>query len=480
MFVAVLVGALALVLAVMVVVFLRPAFQRRPPNPPGWTNPPDDPTAGDLRVVRSTGSLHNFLLRQHGGGRHPVSSFWWRDKRVVTVCSPKAFKDTENLYNRPKLIFAPCFEPLHGSSSIQSINGTDWKQRKRLLHGTIRGRHLESFFSDFVCIAQESEERWSAFGRRIPLMTEMFRMVLKAILCSSLGNIFEDDSGIESLANTYHLCKCEMDQRVLDPLPPSKESLRERDFQKNLKCLNDTLKQMKNDRENRKKDKDLPLLDTLLTSEASEQCVLNDMVTFLGGFHTASYFMTWALTYLAQYPNIQETLYQEIEEQVGGECGDKLKAYALTSSSYMRQFLDEALRMSTTVSFSGHYSDHDVVVDGCYVPAKTPIIHAIGVMMMNEDVWEDPRCFNPDRFAPESKHAKRGLEFRPFGIPHVRRCPANQFVYFMASVYIAVLLHRFIFVPEDQEIREKSFGIASSPKGEIFVQVKLREHKNTM
>ena len=72
-----------------------------------------------------------------------------------------------------------------------------------------------SFFSDFVQVAEETAKIWSP-GKPLELMKEMFRMTLKAILCTSLGNIFEDNSGIEWLANCYHLCKCEMNKRILE------------------------------------------------------------------------------------------------------------------------------------------------------------------------------------------------------------------------------------------------------------------------
>ena len=78
------------------------------------------------------------------------------------------------------------------------------------------------FFIDFVQIAQETEKMWFP-NKPIELMKEMFRMTLKAILCTSLGNIFEDNGGIEWLANLYHLCKCEMDHRILDVPPPNSQ-----------------------------------------------------------------------------------------------------------------------------------------------------------------------------------------------------------------------------------------------------------------
>ena len=113
-------------------------------------------------------------------------------------------------------------------------------------------------------------------------------------------------------------------------------------------------------------------------------------------------------------------------------------------------------------------------VDGYHVPAKTPIIHAIGVTLKNEAVWEQPDRFNPDRFAPGSKHAKRGHEFRPFGVSLTRRCPANHFTYFMASVYITILIQKFVLLPDNEQVVTKSYGIATSPKEDTCIQVKYR------
>ena len=150
------------------------------------------------------------------------------------MCSVQAFKDSKALYNRPSAIFEQCFEPLNGSKSIQSVNNDAWKQRKKLLHGLIRGDNLESFFHCFVEIACEKAAAWTP-GKPIVLMKEMFQMPLKALLNTSLGNIFEDNNGINELANLYHQCKCEMDERILEAPPPN--SQQELDFQKTLKRL---------------------------------------------------------------------------------------------------------------------------------------------------------------------------------------------------------------------------------------------------
>lgn len=53
----------------------------------------------------------------------------------------------------------------------------------------------------------------------------------------------------------------------------------------------------------------------------------------VGGFHTSGYMMTWLLWYLAANPASQDRLFEELQQEVGGECGEKLKNYALRSDT---------------------------------------------------------------------------------------------------------------------------------------------------
>ena len=202
------------------------------------------------------------------------------------------------------------------------------------------------------------------------------------------------------------------------------------------------LKEMINARRENPDGKPLPLLDALLGTDGPEERILSDMITFLGGFHTATYYITWVFYFLALHRDVQEKIVEEVQQRVGNCHGEMLKAYLLSSGSYLRQVLDEALRVSTTVPFSAHISDEDTIVEGYNIPAYTPIIHAICVSLTDEAVWENPDMFYPDRFGPGTEHSKGGHEFRPFGIPHIRRCPANQFVYLVTSVFVTILLER--------------------------------------
>ena len=438
---------------------------------PGWNRPPDDPKMGDLVACSS---IQDYLVQRHKGGSCPVISFWWKEQKVVSTCSPQAFKDTENMYNRSVInhIFgSSSSDPLHGANNIQAINGTEWEKRKKLLHKTVRGSNLESFFNDFVQISLETRALWVP-GELIQLK-EIFRMTLKGIISTSLGNVFEDEDGINQLANAYCTCKSMSERLIVDS---SSDVQQDPVFSKNLKHVHDCMKKMLKTQTEERDGKPLPLLDALLGSGGSEDEILSDMKTFLGGFHTSGYFGMWTLLYLAKHPHVQKRLVQEVEEKVCGDTAEALRAYVLTSNTYLRQVLDESLRLSSTAGFSGHYSDEDLTVEGYHVPANTLVLHAMGIAMNNDKLWKNPNSFDPDRFAPGSSHAKRGREFRPFGVSCPRRCPANHFVYMMFSVYVTVLIQHFVFLSSSADEREveKKHGLTTGPKG-AQIRVELRK-----
>ena len=65
-------------------------------------------------------------------------------------------------------------------------------------------------------------------------------------------------------------------------------------------------------------------------------------------------------------------------------------SFTLTTCRYLRQVLDEGLRIGMIANFSAHCSNEDEIVGGHTIPAHTPILQAIGVTMMDDSIWEKP------------------------------------------------------------------------------------------
>ena len=53
--------------------------------------------------------------------------------------------------------------------------------------------------------------------------------------------------------------------------------------------------------------------------------------------------------------------------------------------------LDEGLRIGNIAPFTAHYSNEDEIISGYTIPAHTPILQALGVTMMNDSLWENPK-----------------------------------------------------------------------------------------
>ena len=61
--------------------------------------------------------------------------------------------------------------------------------------------------------------------------------------------------------------------------------------------------------------------------------IVEDILLFIGGFHTSAYYLTTLFWYLSRNDLAQEKLQDEIENEVGDDRGDRLKHYVLKSKT---------------------------------------------------------------------------------------------------------------------------------------------------
>ncbi len=115
--------------------------------------------------------------------------------------------------------------------------------------------------------------------------------------------------------------------------------------------------------------------------------------------------------------------------------------------AYVRQVLDESLRLWPTAPMFTRMPRQDTVVAGKYalpqglgVSVLTPMLHR------DRSVWgEDAEEFDPDHFAPERIKSVPPTAYRPFGTG-LRACIGRQFALQEATLVLGMLLQRFEFV----------------------------------
>lgn len=138
------------------------------------------------------------------------------------------------------------------------------------------------------------------------------------------------------------------------------------------------------------------LIPYLLTkaelSEGEVMTIISEF--FFAGVDTTSHLMGFCLYMLANNPEAQEKLTQEVDQMTEGS--DVISANALGRMSYLKAVTKETFRMTPITPGNGRTLTSDIVLSGYHVPA--------GMMLglHHDTASKNPRYVaEPDRFIPE-------------------------------------------------------------------------------
>lgn len=174
----------------------------------------------------------------------------------------------------------------------------------------------------------------------------------------------------------------------------------------------------------------------------SQQEVRDEALTLaLGGIETTLRPMTWVWYLLSLYPWAEERLHAELDAVLGGRLptSDDLRRLV-----YMRQLLDETMRLYPPVPVMLRTAAADDVVCGRRIPRNATIVIAPWVIHRHRKLWDDPDRFDPERFAPERAAGRSRYAYLPFALGP-RACVGAPMAMLQLQIAVAVLAQRFRF-----------------------------------
>lgn len=151
-------------------------------------------------------------------------------------------------------------------------------------------------------------------------------------------------------------------------------------------------------------------------AEKTVERIYDEVGTITGAaFETAAQSIRTILYYLYSDPDMLERLRNELD-QATKEYGNEgnLTLSTLEKLPYLTGVVREGLRLSPGLAtrLARVAPDRDLFYDQWRIPAGIPVGMTVLLMHMNEDVYPQPKTFNPDRWSEEAKRSDK--TFAPF------------------------------------------------------------------
>uniref|UniRef100_A0A3B4BHM3 Uncharacterized protein n=1 Tax=Periophthalmus magnuspinnatus TaxID=409849 RepID=A0A3B4BHM3_9GOBI len=441
-FVIILVGA---------VLYLYPS-SRRASGVPGLN--PTDEKDGNLQDIVNRGSLHEFLLGLHEE-YGAVASFWFGRRPVVSLGSLQQLRQHINP-NHSTDSFETMLKSLLGYRS--GTGATESVMRKKVYENAIDNT-LKHNFPLVLKLVDELVSKWSCVPaeQHTPLCAHLLGLALKTVTETTDAFIIEHKQ--------IHIWS-EIGKGYLDG-SLEKSSSRKVQYEKALSEMEGLLTSVVTER--RAQRRHTAFVDILLQSNMTEPQVMEDCMVFtLAGCVITANLCIWALRFLSASEEVQDKLYQEIQEVLGSE---PITLEKVPQLRYCQQVLHETVRTAMLTPVAARLQEVEGKVDQHVIPKETLVIYALGVFMQDPDTWSSPYRFNPDRFEEESARKTFSL----LGFSGSRTCPELRFAYTIASVLLCSVIRRLRLGTIEGQAMEVRSELVSTPKDETWLTVSSRK-----
>ena len=205
-------------------------------------------------------------------------------------------------------------------------------------------------------------------------------------------------------------------------------------------------------------------------SGMTDQQLRDEVMTLvLAGHETTANALAWTFWYLAQHPEVDARL----AEEVRSVCADRPPAMAdLPLLPYTRAVFSESMRLRPPAYATSREVIAPIELAGQTIPVGAQIAVSPWVTHRDPRWWTDPLRFDPDRWlAPRSEPLHKHAYF-PFGGGN-RLCIGEQFAWTEGILLIASLVRRWRFhltVPAESIRAQPAVTLRPSPGVPVRVE----------
>ncbi|MGZ4698217.1 MAG: bifunctional cytochrome P450/NADPH--P450 reductase [Oryzihumus sp.] len=345
-----------------------------------------------------------------------------------------------------------------------------WHRAHNILMAPFSVQAMRDYMPRMLDIADQLMEKWSRLnpGEEVDVPADMTRLTLDTIALCGFGyrfNSFYRDTPhpfVQAMVRVLGESQARMRQL---PLQARLRVRAQRQLEEDQAFMGDLVGRLIAERRAEGEAADTTdLLGRMITGvdKQSGEGLPDDniraqCITFLvAGHETTSGLLSFAIYYLLKNPELLARARAEVDEVFGDTAAPTFEqVHRLT---YVRQVLDESLRLWPTAPGFTRAPFQDTVIGGRYaIPAHTPLTVLTPALHRSTSVWgPDAGEFNPEHMAPERLAAVSPAVYKPFGTG-MRACIGRQFALQEAALVLGMVLQRFDLIDHlDYQLRTRT------------------------
>lgn len=395
-----------------------------------------------------------------------ILRFWFGFRPVVVFYKPETIEvvlSSNTLLNKS---FIYDFLRSWFKAGLITSTGMKWKRRRKLLTPAFHFRILEDFLpviNEHSTVLVQKLKRQSALGSfdMVPFIT----LCSLDILCETamgkyIGAQLNNDSPyLEALRQASEMFSSRFIRPWLWPDMIFYRTTEGKLYEKNIMEMGtftrnvirerkqELIRQKNEDGAEMKKHRraflDLLIHNHIADGSLTEEDIREEVDTFMfAGHDTTAVGMSWTLYCIGLYPEVQNKIEEELSSIFGDDCERVITSEDIREMKYLDCVMKESQRLYPSLPLIGREIQEDIVINGMTVPEGTACMLCTFMLHRNEEVFQNPEVFDPDRFLPENANGRHPYAYIPFSAGP-RNCIGQKFAIMEQKVVLANVIRNF-------------------------------------
>ncbi|MGF1675010.1 MAG: cytochrome P450 [Rivularia sp. (in: cyanobacteria)] len=358
--------------------------------------------------------------------------------------------------------------------------GESWFRQRRLIQPVFHQKQINGYGKVMVEYSETITESWID-GEIRDIHADMMSLTLKIVM-KCIFNQDVSDKEAENVANALDVAMNWFESKrkqnfLIWEWFPRPENIRYRNAISKMDESIYSIIQQHRDRNYQDQDNDL--LSMLMqarseddNSQMSDRQLRDEVATLmLAGHETTANALSWTWMLLAQYPQVEAKLWDELKTVLDGRLPT---VEDLPHLQYTNMVIKESMRLYPPVSIFGREAVEDYQVDGYQIPAGCVVMISQWVMHRHPKYFENSEEFIPERWENDlEKRLPKGV-YIPFG-DGPRICIGKGFAVMEAVLLLATIAQKYqLKLVENHPIVPQP-SITLRPEHGIKVEISKRD-----